>query len=152
MTRSRYDRLADLMDQRRLDLDLDWNEVAEAAKISDATLRAVRNGRTQPSPRTIRGIERALRWEHGSFQSVLDDGDPVPAGTRRPAGSAREDDQAAEDRLRAAEMAVIASGLSPETKEALLSIRGNLERWAAAQDEDRIRRVKKIIDIVEDSA
>jgi hypothetical protein len=71
-------RLADLMERRRLDLGLTWREVAEAGNISYEVIRAIRNGNGQIRPLSKRGIEVGLKWEAGSVQAILDDGDPQP--------------------------------------------------------------------------
>ena len=73
-------RLADLMERRRLDLGLTWREVAEAGNISYEVIRAIRNGNSQIRPLSQHGIEVGLRWAGGSVQSVLDGGDPVLVG------------------------------------------------------------------------
>jgi len=72
-------RLADLMERRRLDLGLTWREVAEAGNISYEVIRAIRNRNGQIRPLSKRGIEAGLRWVPGSVQSILDGGDPAPA-------------------------------------------------------------------------
>lgn len=77
-------RLADLMERRRLDLGLTWREVAEAGSISYEVIRAIRHGNGQIRPLSGRGIEVGLKWEAGSVQAVLGDGDPTPV----PAGPA----------------------------------------------------------------
>ncbi len=71
-------RLADLMERRRLDLGLTWREVAEAGNISYEVIRAIRHGNGQIRPLSKRGIEVGLHWESGSVQAILDDSDPVP--------------------------------------------------------------------------
>lgn len=103
MTGSHHERLAELMDARRLELGMTWEEVASAAGIKPPTLRAIRNGTNRPSQLTKRGIERALRWAPGSVDAILAGGDPTPAGpyahigdvrittTRAPAPPADED-------------------------------------------------------------
>ena len=70
-------RLADLMERRRLDLGLTWREAAEAGNISYEVIRAIRHGNGQIRPLSKRGIEVGLRWEAGSVQSILDGADPV---------------------------------------------------------------------------
>jgi len=72
-------RLADLMERRRLDLGLTWREVAEAGNISYEVIRAIRNGNGQIRPLSKRGIEVGLHWEPGSVQRIEDGGDPVNA-------------------------------------------------------------------------
>lgn len=72
------------MDARRVDLRMTWREVAETAELSLAGLSAIRRGERQPSTLTVRRIEDALQWEHGSIQAVLDGGDPTPVQAEEP--------------------------------------------------------------------
>ena len=74
-------RLADLMERRRLDLGLTWREVAEAGNISYEVIRAIRHGAGQIRPLSKRGIEVGLGWAGGSVESIIDGGDPVIAGS-----------------------------------------------------------------------
>lgn len=72
------DRLDQAMNDRRLDLDLSWDEVAAAARRSVATLRSIRRGTSQPSDLTKRRIENVLQWDTGSIDAILAGGDPTP--------------------------------------------------------------------------
>ena len=77
-------RLAELMEERRLDLGLFWQDVVDAAvaagfRLSLKTLHSVRAGTAGIRPMTQRAIEAGLQWEHGSIQRIEDGGDPVPA-------------------------------------------------------------------------
>lgn len=76
------DRLAMAMEQRRLELDLAWKDVAASAKISVATLGAIRRGASRPSALTKRRLEGALQWKHGSIATILSGGEPTPADHR----------------------------------------------------------------------
>ena len=72
-------RLAEKMEERRLELRLTWREVAEAGGISYEVIRNLRNGRgTGIAALTEGGIETGLRWEPGSVQLALEGGEPVP--------------------------------------------------------------------------
>ncbi|MDX8050437.1 hypothetical protein SK571_13680 [Lentzea sp. BCCO 10_0798] len=73
-------RLDDAMDARRLDLGLEWREVAEQGGISYETLRAARRGTSNIPTKTRRAIERGLRWSPGSVTEVLAGRQPVPEG------------------------------------------------------------------------
>jgi transcriptional regulator with XRE-family HTH domain len=64
-------RLDEAMDQRRLELGLEWREVAERAGITYETLRAARRGKGNIPPRTRRAIERGLQWSPGSVAELL---------------------------------------------------------------------------------
>jgi hypothetical protein len=64
-------RLADLMDARRRDLRLTWDEVASQAGIHRETLRQIRAGTGAIRPLSATGIEDALEWERGSIEALL---------------------------------------------------------------------------------
>ena len=65
-------RLADLMDQRRRDLRLTWDQVAARADIHRETLRQIRNGSSDTiRPLSAAGLEDALEWERGSIDTIL---------------------------------------------------------------------------------
>lgn len=71
-------RLADLMDDRRIELDLAWEDVARRAGVTGMTLRRVRNNESAPPRRTAHKIDRALEWEPGSVEAILTGGEPTP--------------------------------------------------------------------------
>ena len=71
-------RLGTLMDQRRLELGLRWQDVADAGGVSLKALHSARTGNASIRPLTQQAIENGLRWEHGSIQRVMEDGDPIP--------------------------------------------------------------------------
>lgn len=85
---SQDNRLASLMNERRLDLGLRWDDVAKRAGMSSEGLRALRRDRSEPRELTQRGLERALCWQKGSIRQILDGGEPVPV---LPAGPANPD-------------------------------------------------------------
>ena len=70
--------LAKLMDDRRIELGLTWEQVADAAGLRYETLRAVRNKDSAIRPLTRRAIATALRWSPNSVDLILDGGDPDP--------------------------------------------------------------------------
>lgn len=80
MERDHVQRLADLMDQRRVALRLRWEDVADAAGISTAFLRKIRSG-TAASPLTLAKLESALEWAPGSIGAILDGGTPTEASS-----------------------------------------------------------------------
>ena len=77
-------RLAVLMEQRRKDLRLRWQDVAERSGLSLKTLHSVRSSDKRVAELTKTGIEDGLRWEHGSIDLVLAGGDPVPLSSADP--------------------------------------------------------------------
>lgn len=77
-------RLAELMEQRRKDLRLRWQDVAERSGLSLKTLHSVRSSDKRVAELTKTGIEDGLRWEHGSIDLVLAGGDPVPLSSDAP--------------------------------------------------------------------
>lgn len=72
-----YERLDEALDQRRVDLDLTWRELADAARMSEPALRAIRRGTYAPSIRTKRRLELAAGWQRGSIDAILKGGEPV---------------------------------------------------------------------------
>jgi transcriptional regulator with XRE-family HTH domain len=151
MTGSRHERLDAAIKERRLELGLSWKEVAQAADISEATLRAIRNGANEPSALTARGIERALGWSAGSVERVLKGGEPgehkAGTGTARvdfdPRGSGRRSDIPSDEELRR-------SGLQPETAEAIIRMRERIARWIAEGDEALIRRSDRVTEALDE--
>ncbi|MFD9706178.1 hypothetical protein [Lentzea sp. NPDC059081] len=76
-------RLDDAMDERRLELELEWREVADRGGITYETLRAARRGKRNIPTRTRRAIEQALDWESGSVLDVLAGRRATPLGRAR---------------------------------------------------------------------
>lgn len=72
-------RLADEMDDRRVQLGLTWRQVASLGLISYETLRAARKGKGDIASLTRAAIEKGLRWAPGSVSAVLDGGVPTLA-------------------------------------------------------------------------
>lgn len=81
-----FERLDQAMNQRRLELRLNWRQLAEAAGISYTALRAIRKGDYRPTELTAQDLDRALQWVPGSVYAILDGGDPTPVGTTDSAG------------------------------------------------------------------
>ncbi|MEV6122959.1 helix-turn-helix transcriptional regulator [Streptomyces sp. NPDC052077] len=77
-----HELLDEAMKQRRLELRMNWRQLAEAADISYEALRAIRRGDYRPAELTARGIDEALHWSAGSVYAVLDGG--TPTGTEEP--------------------------------------------------------------------
>lgn len=85
MTATTYERLNELMNERRVELGLRWATVAELAGITAPTLGAFRKGSNPPSDLTKRGVEKALEWQAGSIDAILLGGDPrlvEPSGNK----------------------------------------------------------------------
>lgn len=78
-------RLAALIEKRREELGMLWQDVADAG---DVSLKTLYNVRTQEdgeiSPPTRRKLEAALRWEPGSIERILAGGEPQVASSRGP--------------------------------------------------------------------
>jgi|GEM_PF-6827586 len=64
-------RLGAAMEQRRLELRLRWNQVAERAGMSVAHLSRIRKGEAPPSPLAAASIETALQWPAGTVRDIL---------------------------------------------------------------------------------
>lgn len=71
-------RLDQMIDARRQELDMQWRDLAGAARISTQALFDIRMGRTNPRMLTRRRLEAALRWKPGSIQAIQNGGDPEP--------------------------------------------------------------------------
>ncbi|MEV1201687.1 hypothetical protein [Microbispora rosea] len=74
-TETARERLAELMDRRREELGLLWNDVADRAGLTKEGLRTVRFGTGKMRPPTKRGLEEALQWKRGSIDRYLETGD-----------------------------------------------------------------------------
>ena len=143
MTPKPHELLASAIETRRGELGLSLREVAQLAGVTGETLRAVRKGSNEPSSLTKSGIERALSWEPGSVTAVLDGGEPTPIPPHVRIHDVRMTVPAplpvpTDDELRA-------SGLAPETIEALLDMRRHVEKLVAKRDEDAIRRSARVL-------
>jgi hypothetical protein len=76
-------RLGRLMESRRLDLELYWEDVATLAEVSIKALYNARlEGAPLPSPMNRRNVDRALRWQAGSMERAHGGGDPGPLPQR----------------------------------------------------------------------
>ena len=102
-------RLADLMDARRQELDKLWQDVARDGGISLKALHTARTGGSSIRPSTRRSIEKGLRWERMSVDRIMDGGDPVPLTpppqSYAPAPEAGPDEIGADERQVWAEVA-----------------------------------------------
>ncbi|OSZ56283.1 hypothetical protein OQI_33860 [Streptomyces pharetrae CZA14] len=65
------------MNQRRLELGLQWRDLAAAAGISYEALRSIRRGVSAPADLTARKLDDALQWEPGSVRATLAGGTPA---------------------------------------------------------------------------
>lgn len=72
-----HSRLDDAMNQRRLELGLQWRDLAAAAGISYEALRAIRRGTSRPADLTAHKLDEALRWEPGGVRAALAGRTPV---------------------------------------------------------------------------
>ncbi|MEU6709900.1 hypothetical protein ABZ897_00360 [Nonomuraea sp. NPDC046802] len=140
MERDRTQHLAELMEQRRLALRLEWNEVAVAAGISAAFLRKIRSG-TSARPLTIAKLEAALNWAPGSIDSILAGGEPTDlsaptTGASTPKPQRPQDVEAA--------IRDLAQRLSPER---MRSIFADLSRSERKYEDDAEQRLWEITEI-----
>jgi hypothetical protein len=76
-------RLAALMDERRLELGMRWQEVADAGGVSLRALNNARTGDREIRPLTRYGIEKGLKWARGSIERVLSGSGETPGGGDR---------------------------------------------------------------------
>ena len=80
-----HERLSKLMDERRADLGLTWEQVADRAGIKYETIRAIRTGDSRGRTPTRRVISIALEWTPGSVDRILEGGNPETAPAGQPA-------------------------------------------------------------------
>ncbi|MCA2243345.1 MULTISPECIES: DNA-binding protein [Mycobacteriaceae] len=72
-----WEKLGVVVRDRRAELGLTQTDVNELGGPSVLTLRAIENNRAgRLSPRLRRSLERALKWESGSIEAVLEGGVP----------------------------------------------------------------------------
>jgi transcriptional regulator with XRE-family HTH domain len=76
-------RLDEILNQRRIELGKSWADVVRDAGITTTSLADLRKGRTNPSPKTLRGMDRAMEWQWNpsSTLAILNGGDPMPLQT-----------------------------------------------------------------------
>ena len=79
-----HERLDQALNRRRLDLRMDWNDVADQIGISPESLRAIRKGRNGPKELTARALDDWLNWEPGSTEALFKGGDPTPRAEAAP--------------------------------------------------------------------
>ena len=75
-------RLAALMDDRRLQLGMRWQQVADVGGISLRALNNARSGDREIRPLTRRGIEKGLQWAPGFIERYLSGAPADPGGAR----------------------------------------------------------------------
>lgn len=71
-------RLDQAMNARRIELGLNWRDIAERAEVSYESLRRIRKGDYRPSTLAAHRLDAALKWARGSVEKVLDGGNPIP--------------------------------------------------------------------------
>lgn len=71
--------LGEAMNQRRIELGLSWDQIADKAQVSTAFLREYRKGRKGARDLTKALLEDALKWRRGSLDAIAAGGQPEPA-------------------------------------------------------------------------
>lgn len=84
------EQLDEAMKQRRLELRMNWREVATAAGISYEALRAIRRGDYKPTELTARALDDALNWTPGSVYAVMAGGEATPTPATTPPAKAED--------------------------------------------------------------
>lgn len=118
------------MTHRRLELRMNWRQLAEAADISYEALRAIRRGDYRPAELTARGLDEALRWVPGGVYAALAGEEP-----------AREEDRREEP---ASEAAAAGPSLAEEVEVARRAISALVDalKLTPEQAEEAFRRVQ----------
>lgn len=70
-------RLGQAIEERRVQLGLEYREISKAAKVSVESLRKLRQGAIL-RPANERRVEHALQWEAGSFDAIRAGDQPKP--------------------------------------------------------------------------
>lgn len=86
-------RLAQVAARRRAELDLTQAQVAERGPLSLDRVQAIEGAkRKKYRLSTLLALERALAWDSGSVERVLDGNEPIPLGgvQKRPSVEVRE--------------------------------------------------------------
>jgi len=84
----RRQQLDQLIDGRRRQLRLRWNQVVQRAGMSAQNLRLIRQGVIGVTVDAADRIEDALEWARGSITGFLDDGTPPQPRDEQPAVTA----------------------------------------------------------------
>lgn len=131
-----HERLDKALNRRRLDLRMDWNDVARAIGISPESLRAIRKGRNGPKEITARAIDEWLGWEPGSTEAVFGGGEPTPRTGERPPAAGEVDYVS-----RAVELRVLVNAHEPEPEFPPGGLRNQAERiiWAMVDEPWQVR-------------
>ncbi|WP_086746179.1 helix-turn-helix domain-containing protein [Streptomyces scabiei] len=138
-----FERLDEAMNRRRLQLRMNWRELAEAADISYTALRAIRRGAYRPTELTAQDLDRALQWAPGSVYAVLDGGEATPVGAQVPPDRTTEAhvDSQGETRLATQksptlnqELELAARLMAAQVRELGLSPDEAAEAWRRAQE------------------
>lgn len=84
-----HSRLTAAIDARRLQLRMEWGELAVKAEMSTAHLRRIRKGEASVTPLMAARLEDALGWTRGSIEAIESGGEPTqaPGSQPRAAGS-----------------------------------------------------------------
>jgi transcriptional regulator with XRE-family HTH domain len=131
---------------RRTELGLTQTEVADRGGPSVETLRTVENNRAgRLSPRMRRALERALQWESGSIDAVLDGGAATPARPQPRAVPADRFAMARQVLSIKAEIARHTYGMEPRTRTGLVAV----VTHSAREAEDAIINVLPWLDDTE---
>lgn len=72
------ERLAEAMEERRLQLGRTWDAIAAEAEVSPAHLRKFRRGQYNLGPLVGPRVEAAFGWKTGSFARIEAGLDPIP--------------------------------------------------------------------------
>lgn len=127
-----------------------WAEVAREADITVETLRALRRGKNEPSDLTKRGLDRALQWEPGGVQSILNGGSPRPVGslpalTAELHGSATEPEDEEEDSPISAYLRSLLQQAHEQNRQTQEESRRQYEDLSARLDEQR-EMIKRLLE------
>jgi hypothetical protein len=115
-------RLARLINERRLDLGLRWDQLADAVGVTEVTLRTMRRTNSVPRELNERGLELALGWTPGSVARVLAGGEPELPGEEPAVPGDSAPVLVLRSAITAFETAVLDSGLTPDEKRDMIGL------------------------------
>jgi hypothetical protein len=118
---SDWQRVADYVRERRIELDMTQADVQAAGGPSPATQRMIEGAlQTSYQPVILARLERALGWGRGSIRAIRSGGEPVPSATATASGGRILSD-ADLDRMER-RLGVDLSATDPVTRRTVLSL------------------------------
>jgi hypothetical protein len=134
-----WQRLADLVSERRADLGMTQEDVRAAGGPSTATQRLIEGAlQSRYQPVILGRLETALKWERGSVRRILAGRDPVAVDSEpepvTATASVTPTPMAADTDADAMESAVVTAALPRREREVWAEMRASLQRTHAGRE------------------